>query len=149
MCMAVVTVRDSPLYCLVLWPRERVRTKCINTIYISLSLFGRAMIQAVRHREGPGSIIGQSLWGLWWTKWHWDGLSPSSSAFPYQCLSTNVPYLFSSTCSYYQKDKRAKPGNLPKSKIFSRQSGSIGHSSTITCSRHHHHHHHRRHHHRY
>jgi len=25
-----------------------------------------------RHREGPGSSPGQSVWDLWWTKWHWD-----------------------------------------------------------------------------
>jgi hypothetical protein len=23
------------------------------------------------HRGGPGSSPGQSMWDLWWTKWHW------------------------------------------------------------------------------
>jgi hypothetical protein len=26
----------------------------------------------VSHRGGPGSRPGQSIWDLWWTKWHWD-----------------------------------------------------------------------------
>ena len=30
------------------------------------------------HRRGPGSIPGQSIWDLWWTKWHWDRFSPVS-----------------------------------------------------------------------
>jgi hypothetical protein len=38
---------------------------------------------------------------------------PSTSVFPSQYYSTNVPYPFSSTCCSYQKDKRAEPGNLP------------------------------------
>jgi hypothetical protein len=33
------------------------------------------------HRGGPGSRPG-SMWGLWWTKWHWDRLSPSTSVSP-------------------------------------------------------------------
>ena len=28
------------------------------------------------HRGSPGSITGQSMWDLWWTKWHWDRFSP-------------------------------------------------------------------------
>jgi hypothetical protein len=47
------------------------------------------MAQAVSRRPptavGPGSIPGQSMWNLWWTKWHWDrffsdyfGFSPVS-----------------------------------------------------------------------
>jgi hypothetical protein len=30
------------------------------------------------HRGGPGSRPG-SMWGLWWTKGHWDRFSPSTS----------------------------------------------------------------------
>ena len=25
------------------------------------------------HLRGPCSIPGQSIWDLWWTKWHWGG----------------------------------------------------------------------------
>ena len=40
--------------------------------------------------------------------------SPSISIFPCHCHSTNVPYTFSSAYCCYQKNKWAKPGNLPK-----------------------------------
>jgi hypothetical protein len=41
-------------------------------------------IQAFSHRGGPVSIPDQFMWDLWWTKWHWDRFSPSSSVFPSQ-----------------------------------------------------------------
>jgi hypothetical protein len=44
--------------------------------------------------------------------------SPSTSVFPCQYHSTNVPYTSAST-SYSYQDKRAKPGNLPKNKALS------------------------------
>jgi hypothetical protein len=31
------------------------------------------------HRGGPGSSPRQFMWNLWWTKWHWDRFSPSTS----------------------------------------------------------------------
>jgi hypothetical protein len=31
------------------------------------------------------------MWDLWWTKWHSDRLSPSTSVFPYQFHSTGAP----------------------------------------------------------
>jgi hypothetical protein len=53
---------------------------------------GRTMAQA-SHRGGPGSITGQSMWDLWWTKWHWDRLFPEYFGFPpsisfYRCSIT-------------------------------------------------------------
>jgi hypothetical protein len=33
------------------------------------------------HRGGPGSRTG-SMWGLWWTKWHWGRFSPRNSVSP-------------------------------------------------------------------
>ena len=46
-----------------------------NNKYTRLSFFlGRAMAQAVSCRTG--STPGQSMWNLWWTKWHWDRLFP-------------------------------------------------------------------------
>jgi hypothetical protein len=29
--------------------------------------------------SGPGSSLGQVMWNLWWTKWHWGRFSPSTS----------------------------------------------------------------------
>jgi hypothetical protein len=43
----------------------------------------------VSHHGASGSGLGQSMWDLWWTKWHWDtgvseflGLPPSLSFHP-------------------------------------------------------------------
>jgi hypothetical protein len=40
------------------------------------------------HRGGPGSRQG-SIWGLWWTKRHWDRFSPNTSVSPATHHSTN------------------------------------------------------------
>jgi hypothetical protein len=39
-------------------------------------------IQGTSHRGGPGSILDQSMWDLWWTKWHWDRFFPELFGFP-------------------------------------------------------------------
>jgi hypothetical protein len=36
-----------------------------------------------------GSIPGQSMWDLWWTKWHWDRFFPEYFGFP---LSISLHY---------------------------------------------------------
>jgi hypothetical protein len=38
-------------------------------------------------------IPGQSMWGLWWTKWHWDMFFSKLSVFPCQFHSTGAPLL--------------------------------------------------------
>jgi hypothetical protein len=57
----------------------------------------RAMAQAVSRRpltvETRVRSRGQSTWDLWWTKWHWDRFSPSTSVFPSQFHSTGAPLL--------------------------------------------------------
>ena len=45
------------------------------------------------HRGGPGSIPSQSMWDLWWKKWHWDKFFPEYFGFPmsisfHQCSTT-------------------------------------------------------------
>jgi hypothetical protein len=34
------------------------------------------------HCGDPGSRTGQSMWDLWWTKWHWDRLFSEFICFP-------------------------------------------------------------------
>jgi hypothetical protein len=41
------------------------------------------------HVGGPGSILGQVMWDLWWTKWHWGRFSPSISLPPANSSSTD------------------------------------------------------------
>jgi hypothetical protein len=40
-------------------------------------------------RGRPVSILGQVMWDLWWTMWHWGGFSPSASVSPAKPHSTN------------------------------------------------------------
>jgi len=54
------------------------------------------------------------------------GFPPNTSVFSYQYHSTNAPYFSSSTCCSYQKDKRAKPGDLPKSDVLAESGESWG-----------------------
>jgi hypothetical protein len=58
------------------------------------SYSSRAMAQAVSRRSligGPGSYPGQSMWDLWWTKWHWGRLSLSFFSF---LLSMSFHHVF-------------------------------------------------------
>jgi hypothetical protein len=38
---------------------------------------------------GPGSSLGQVMWDLWWTKWHWGRFSPNTSVSPANSHSTD------------------------------------------------------------
>jgi hypothetical protein len=40
------------------------------------------------HRSGPGSSPGLLKWDLWWTKWRWGRISPSTSVSPANLHST-------------------------------------------------------------
>ena len=57
---------------------------------------------------------------------------PLTSVVPCQYYSTNDPYWSSSASCSYRKDKRAKPGNLPK-KQCSLGHRTDGHQSSFTA----------------
>jgi hypothetical protein len=43
---------------------------------------------------GPGSIPGQSMWDLWWRKWHWDRVFPRVLRFfPVNLIPPVLHYL--------------------------------------------------------
>jgi hypothetical protein len=98
-----------------------LRTEFLHIIYTNFSTQGRTMAQVVcrrplkakvriRSQISPCEIYGgHSGTGT--------GFSPSASIFPCHYHFTNIPY--SSTCGSYRKDKRAKPGNLPKKQCSS------------------------------
>jgi hypothetical protein len=46
-----------------------VRTESLNTIQTS-------------HSGSSNSMPGQSMWDLWWTKWHWDRFLSEYFSFP-------------------------------------------------------------------
>jgi hypothetical protein len=69
---------------------------CMSTITFNNVSGGRAMAQAVSRwpltAEARGSRPGQSMWDLWWTKWHWAGFL-RVLRFPLQKYhSTIAPY---------------------------------------------------------
>jgi hypothetical protein len=43
---------------------------------------GRSGKPLASHCGGPGSILGQFMWNLWWAKWHWDRFFPEFFGFP-------------------------------------------------------------------
>jgi hypothetical protein len=51
------------------------------------------------NRGGSGSVLGQSMWDLWWTKWHWDRFLPENFGFP---LSIFIPPML----HYSEKTKK-------------------------------------------
>jgi len=48
----------------------------------------------VCHHRDPSSIPDQSMWVLWWPKWHWDMFFSKYSIFLCLCHSTCVPWTF-------------------------------------------------------
>jgi hypothetical protein len=60
------------------WLRPFPNLKASNTYYTLAS-----------HRGGQGSIPGQVMWDLWWTKWHWGRFSPSTLVSPANPHSTD------------------------------------------------------------
>jgi len=69
---------------------------------------GVGVVRCVRFRASQFEICG----GQSGTE---RNFSPSTSIFPCQYHSTIAPLSSSYTCCCYKKDKRTKPGNLPKS----------------------------------
>jgi hypothetical protein len=41
------------------------------------------------HHGGPGSSPGLVVWDMWWTKWRWGKISPSTSVSPVNLYSTS------------------------------------------------------------
>jgi hypothetical protein len=69
---------------------------------VSECVTGRAMAQVVSHRApashggGPGSRSGQSMWDLWWKKWHWDRFFSEFFGFPVNIIPPSLSKLISS-----------------------------------------------------
>jgi hypothetical protein len=57
----------------------------MNHVFKPSSLQGRAVAQAVNRWLPTAAApvrVRAGMWGLWWTKWHWGRLSPSTSVSP-------------------------------------------------------------------
>ena len=113
-----------------------VRAEYLNNLSLYCPTVGRAVAKAVSSRPliaearvrshfSPCEICsGQSSIG--------EGFSSGTSVFPCQYHSTGALYSFPLTHYSYRKDKRSKPGNLPKKAVLFRKSGSIGYKTTFT-----------------
>jgi hypothetical protein len=44
----------------------------IPPYFCSIQLMTQAVSRRSLTAEAPGLYPGQSMWNLWWTKWHWD-----------------------------------------------------------------------------
>jgi hypothetical protein len=51
----------------------------VHMTYDVVSAIAEEVSRRLPTDGGPGSISGQFMWDLWWTKWHWD--RPSSSTY--------------------------------------------------------------------
>jgi hypothetical protein len=63
------------------------RCSLYNLIWLSQHGFVKQVLcqtisRSASHRGGPGSRPGQSVWDLWWTKWHWDTFFNEFFGFP-------------------------------------------------------------------
>jgi hypothetical protein len=72
------------------------------------------LLRPTSHRGGLGLIPGHSMWI------RVDNVALGQYfGFSSQYHSTDGPYSSSFTRCFYYKDKRSKPGNLPKSNVLS------------------------------
>ena len=61
---------------------------------LSLAYLGCGCHSPVCNCEGSSSLPVQSVWYLWWTKWHWDGLCFQHFGFPLSLLFCSVSYSY-------------------------------------------------------
>jgi len=98
-----------------------VGTEFLYIIRNNLNLQKAVMAQAVSHWPlTAAALVRSRLRFCNRRSGNGTGVSPSTSVFLCQYISTNAPHSSSSTCRSYQKDKRAKPGNHPKSNDLSK-----------------------------
>jgi len=103
---ACLLTKTGSVYC-------AVRTEYLNTSQVCFSIVGRAVGPRLLIAEAGGSIPGQSILGLWWTKLYWDRFSVSTAAFRCQCISSYAPHSYAPYYCFYQKNKLANPEIFP------------------------------------
>lgn len=65
-----------------------------SVVYEAVNFYIMQDTVAVYHRGYPCWNPGHSIWGLQWTKWHWDMFLPGSILRRFrQCHSIKYPYL--------------------------------------------------------
>jgi len=56
--------------------------KWIKGHSVSQRVCWQPLTMAASHHGSLGSIPGQSICDVWWTKWHWDSFSLNTAVFP-------------------------------------------------------------------
>jgi hypothetical protein len=98
---------------------------------------GRAIAQAVSHwlptAAARGSIPGQVMWDLWWTKWHWGRFFSGYFGFPCQFSVHRLLHTLSSIIrGWYnrpnigRRTKWTQSHPIPKRNYFKWEAGNSG-----------------------
>ena len=101
------TIKRDWVYCV-------VRKESLHIIQVKFCLTGRAMTQAISRQplnaedRVPSQASPYEIYG-------WQ----SGTVFLRHYHSISAPNLYSSTCCSHQKNKKAKPGNVPKRNVLS------------------------------
>jgi len=83
------------------------------------------------YHGGSASIPEQSMWDSWRIKWHRYRFLSQYFGYPMSVSHTNAPYLSSYWYYFYQKDKRAKGGNLQTKQSSFGYRDSIGQNAAL------------------
>jgi hypothetical protein len=82
--------------------------KLLFPFYLTKAYHGLSSWSLASHLGGLSSHPGYSMRKLWWTKWHWAGISPSSCVFlrlviiaPYSCIRPHVVRDSSDQAAYH------------------------------------------------
>jgi hypothetical protein len=93
--------------------------------------YGWGSVSLAFHPRGLGSIPGQSVSYLFWTRWCWSRFIPEHFTFPCQGHSTIALYLPLSECYSDQKGKEMMAGNVQKAALL-QKSGSLWYRRIFT-----------------
>jgi hypothetical protein len=74
---------------------------------------GRAIAQAVSRRL-PGFDSRSGIWDLWWTEWHWDMFSPSTSVSPADSHFTDWSTFIRGWCNRPISGRHTKSDPTPR-----------------------------------
>jgi hypothetical protein len=63
----------------------------VKNLEVFIRMWRNVMISLLMYQGGLGSVPGQSVWDLWWAKWHWNRFLLT---YPSHYHSTNAPYSY-------------------------------------------------------
>jgi hypothetical protein len=70
------TFRQHSTLMYFVWSSKQTATISLHALAFCNRDEGSGCYSSASHLGGPGTIPGQLMWDLWWTKWHWDRFFP-------------------------------------------------------------------------